>query len=134
MIRKLELSIYYSVEGKCIQTIQLLLLLQGTQFLCFPCLLSCTSSPVLKKVSTFNSFTAKFQTTFIVCFFFLFFFFFFFFFFNKLSLGKKFICKVERLNVKQRISSSFCFFNKLSLGKKFICKIERLNVKQRRSR
>ena len=37
-------------------------------------------------------------------FFFLFFFSFFllflFFFFNKLSIGKKFICKVERLNVK----------------------------------
>ena len=28
----------------------------------------------------------------------------------------------------------FCFLNKLLLGKKFICKVERLNVKQRRSR
>ena len=27
--------------------------------------------------------------------------FFFFFYFNKLSFGKTFICKVERLNVKQ---------------------------------
>ena len=33
-----------------------------------------------------------------------FFFFFFFFFFNKLSLRKKFIREVERLNVKQRRS------------------------------
>ena len=33
-----------------------------------------------------------------------FFFFFFFFFFNELSLRKKFICKVERLNVKQHRS------------------------------
>ena len=39
-------------------------------------------------------FNAKFQTTFVVCFFLL----------NKLSLGKKFICKVERLNVKQHRS------------------------------
>ena len=46
---------------------------------------------------TFNSLGAKFQLTFVVCFF-------FFFFFNKLSPGKKFICKVERLNVKQRRS------------------------------
>ena len=41
-----------------------------------------------------NSFSAKFQTTLVVC----------FSFFNKLSLGKKFIRKVERLNVKQRRS------------------------------
>ena len=45
----------------------------------------------------FNSFGAKFQTPFVVCFFF----FFFFFHFNKLSFGKTFICKVERLTVKQ---------------------------------
>ena len=32
------------------------------------------------------------------------FFFFFFFFFNKLWIGKKFTCKVEKLNVKQRRS------------------------------
>ena len=38
----------------------------------------------------FNSFGAKFQTTFD--------------FFNKLSLEKKFIRKVDRLNVKQRRS------------------------------
>ena len=38
-----------------------------------------------------NSFGAKYQTTFIVCF------------------------------------SSSCFFNKLSLGKKFICKVKRLS-------
>ena len=31
-------------------------------------------------------------------------FFFFFFFFDKLSVGKKFIRKVERLNIKQRRS------------------------------
>ena len=31
-------------------------------------------------------------------------------------------------------TKSACFFNKLSLGKKFVCKVERLNVKQRRSR
>ena len=42
----------------------------------------------------FNSFGAKFQTTFVVC----------FFYFNKLSFGKTYICKVERLNVKQRRS------------------------------
>ena len=42
----------------------------------------------------FNSFGAQFQMTFVVC----------FFFFNKPSLGKTFICKVERLNVKQRRS------------------------------
>ena len=42
----------------------------------------------------FNSFGAKFQTTFFVC----------FYCFNKLSLGKTFICKVDRLNVKQRRS------------------------------
>ena len=42
----------------------------------------------------FNSFVAKFQTTFVVC----------FSFFNKLSLEKKFIPKVERLNVKQHRS------------------------------
>ena len=42
-----------------------------------------------------NSFGAKFQTTYVVC---------FFFYFNKLSFGKKFICKLERLNVKQRRS------------------------------
>ena len=42
----------------------------------------------------FNSFGAKFQTTFVVCFFYC----------NKLSFGKTFICKVERLNVKQRRS------------------------------
>ena len=41
----------------------------------------------------FNSFGAKFQTTFVVC-----------FFCNKLSLGKKLICKVERLDVKLRRS------------------------------
>ena len=37
-------------------------------------------------------------------FFLLFFFFFFVFYFNKLSLGKTFICKTDRLNVKQRRS------------------------------
>ena len=42
-----------------------------------------------------NSFSAKFQTTFVV-----------FFFFNKLPLEKKLIRKVERLNVKQRRSRS----------------------------
>ena len=42
-------------------------------------------------VSCFNSFGDKFQTTFVAC-----------FFKNKLSIGKKFICKVKRLNVKQR--------------------------------
>ena len=47
-----------------------------------------------------NSFGAKFQTTFVACFFFLF----FFFFFNNLSLDKEFICKVVRLNAKQRRS------------------------------
>ena len=41
-----------------------------------------------------NSFAAKFQTTFVVCFFFK----------NKPPLRKKFICEVERLNVKQRRS------------------------------
>ena len=42
----------------------------------------------------FNSFGAKFQTTFVVC----------FFYFNKLSLRKTYICEVDRLNVKQRRS------------------------------
>ena len=41
-----------------------------------------------------GSFGAKFQTIFVVCFFFC------FFFFNRPSLEKKFIRKVERLNVK----------------------------------
>ena len=41
-----------------------------------------------------SSFGAKFQTKFVLC----------IFIFNKLSLGKTFICKVERLNVKQRRS------------------------------
>ena len=41
-----------------------------------------------------NSFGAKVQTSFVVC----------FFYFYKLSIGKTFICKVERLNVKQRRS------------------------------
>ena len=41
-----------------------------------------------------NSFGTKFQTTFVV----------YFFYFNKPSLGKTFICKVERLNVKQHRS------------------------------
>ena len=44
--------------------------------------------------AVFNSFGAKFQMTFVVC----------FFYFNKLPFGKKFICKVERLNVKQHRS------------------------------
>ena len=50
----------------------------------------------------FNSFGAKFQTAFVWGFFLL-------FFLNKLSLGKKFICKVERLNVKQHRSGSILF-------------------------
>ena len=41
----------------------------------------------------FNSFNAKFQTT-LICR--------LLFYFNKLSLGKTFICEVQRLNVKQR--------------------------------
>ena len=49
---------------------------------------------------TLNSFGAKFH----ICR--LLFFFFFFFFSKKLSLGKKFIRKVERLNVKQHRSRS----------------------------
>ena len=49
-----------------------------------------------------NFFGAKFQT---MCFFFvLFFCCFFCFFFHKLSLGKKFICTVDILTVKQRRS------------------------------
>ena len=48
---------------------------------------------ILWRIKWFNSFGAKFQMTFVIC-----------FFFNKLSIGKKFICKVERLNVKQRRS------------------------------
>ena len=40
-----------------------------------------------------NSLGAKFHITFVVCF--------VWFFFNKLSIGKKFICKAERLNFKQ---------------------------------
>ena len=43
-------------------------------------------------VNTTNSFGAKFQTTFVVC----------FFDFNKLTLEKTFICKVDKQNVKQR--------------------------------
>ena len=41
-----------------------------------------------------NSSGAKFQTTFVICIFYC----------NKLSFGKTFICKVERLNVKQHRS------------------------------
>ena len=37
-------------------------------------------------------------------------------------------------NVRRHLSSVFCYFNKLSFGKTCICKVERLNVKQRRSR
>ena len=37
-------------------------------------------------------------------------------------------------NFRRHLSSAFLFFNKLSLEKKFIRKVERLNVKQRRSR
>ena len=42
-----------------------------------------------------HSFSAKFQMIFVVCFFF------FFFSFSKLSLGKKFVCKIERLNISE---------------------------------
>ena len=35
-------------------------------------------------------------------------------------------------NFRRHLSSAL-FFNKLLIGKKFICKVERLNVKQRRS-
>ena len=48
----------------------------------------------LYNLDPLNSFGAKFQTTFVVC----------FSFFKKLSLEKKFIRKVERLNVKQHRS------------------------------
>ena len=48
----------------------------------------------LSGTKTINSFGAKFQTTFVVC----------YVFFNKLSVGKKFINKVERPNAKQRRS------------------------------
>ena len=34
-------------------------------------------------------------------------------------------------NFRRHLSSAL-FFNKLLIGKKFICKVERLNVKQRR--
>ena len=44
-----------------------------------------------KTCKRFNSFGAKFRRTFII-------------YINKLSLGKPFICKVERLNVSQRRS------------------------------
>ena len=37
-------------------------------------------------------------------------------------------------NFRRQLSSAWFFFNKLSLDKKFIRKVERLNVKQRRSR
>ena len=47
----------------------------------------------------FNSFGAKFLTTVVVCFYS-----YYYYYFNKLSFGKTFICKVERLNVKQRRS------------------------------
>ena len=40
------------------------------------------------------SFNAKFQTTFVICFF-------LFLSYFELSFVKKFICKVERLNIKQ---------------------------------
>ena len=43
---------------------------------------------ILHNTLLVNSFGAKFQTIIVL-------------FFNKLSIGKKFICKVERLNVKQ---------------------------------
>ena len=61
---------------------------------------ACTISPgavyagLINSTHIINSFGAKFQTTFVVC----------FFYFNKLLFGKTFICKVERLNVKQRRS------------------------------
>ena len=49
----------------------------------------------------FNSFGAKFQTTFVVYFiFYLFVYFILFLLFNKLSTGKKFICKTECQTVK----------------------------------
>ena len=37
-------------------------------------------------------------------------------------------------NFRRHLSSAFFYFNKLSFGKTFICKVKRLNVKQRRSR
>ena len=37
-------------------------------------------------------------------------------------------------NFGRHLSSAFFYFNKLSFGKTFICKVERMNVKQHRSR
>ena len=37
-------------------------------------------------------------------------------------------------NFRRQMSSAFFYFDKPSLGKTFICKVERLNVIQRRSR
>ena len=59
------------------------------------------SVPVLGLLHHLKSFGAKFQTTFVVCFLVV-----VFFFLTNFHLErKKFICKVERLNVKQRRSS-----------------------------
>ena len=43
------------------------------------------------------------------------------------------VCLTFSVPFRRHLSSALCF-NKLSLGKKFICKVERLNVKQRKSR
>ena len=47
------------------------------------------------EAESFNSFGAKFQMTFVVC---------FFFYFNKLLFGKVFICKMKKkMNVKNSV-------------------------------
>ena len=56
----------------------------------------CFTNTFLVNFSGFNSIGAKFQTTFVVCFFVV--------VFLKQTIGKKFICKVELLNVKERRS------------------------------
>ena len=52
--------------------------------------------------------------------------------FIKLNKSKHYTLSVP--NFRRHLSSLLFFFNKLSLEKKFIRKVERLNVKQRRSR
>ena len=51
------------------------------------------------------------------------------------SISLCFLLSFSASNFRQHLSSAFSFyFNKLSFGKMSICKVERLNVKQRRSR
>ena len=65
---------------------------------------STLSAPNFRRHLSSVFFCVFFFVVFFFCFCFFFILFYFFFYLNKLSFGKTFICKVERLNVKQRRS------------------------------